>query len=272
MKYVVAVSGGVDSMVLLDMMSRIGGHDIVVAHFDHGIRSDSADDADFVRQVAMQYDFPFETQRVELGAAASEESARIHRYTFLHEVAGRHDARLVTAHHADDVIESIAINVSRGTGWRGVAVMDAPIDRPLLSTSKQSILQYARERNVSWREDSTNASDAYLRNRLRRKLAALPVEHKRALGELHQQQKVLKTKIHEEIAALVGEGPEYGRYFFLTIPKPVALECLRYVTEGRLTRPQCERLLVAIKTAAAGAVYEAGSGVRTRFTTRNFSL
>lgn len=272
MKYVVAVSGGVDSMVLLDMMTRVDGHDIVVAHFDHGIREDSAEDAAFVQHVAMQYDLPFETRREDLGPNASEESARSHRYMFLHEVARRHDAKLVTAHHADDVVESIAINLSRGTGWRGVAVMDAPIDRPLLNTPKQTILQYARERNISWREDSTNASDAYLRNRLRRQLVSLPDVHKKTLRELHHQQKALKEKINKETAELVGPGPDYSRYFFLSIPKVVALECLRHVTHGRLTRPQCERLLVAIKTAAAGAIYEAGAGVRIRFSTRNFTL
>jgi len=69
----------------------------------------------------------------------------------------------MTAHHADDVIETIAINHLRGTGWRGLAVLDSDIVRPLLGMSKEVIKDYAQKRGLTWREDSTNTSDVYLR-------------------------------------------------------------------------------------------------------------
>ena len=177
-KYVVAVSGGVDSVVLLDMLvskqpSNIyqlptTNYQLIVAHFDHGIRDDSNQDAIFVAKLAKKYGLPYVEKRVDLGVNASEEKARDERYDFLRSVAKQHDAKLVTAHHADDVIESIAINLSRGTGWRGLAVIDSDVIRPLTDMNKSEILSYARNHNLKWREDSTNSTNVYLRNRIRR--------------------------------------------------------------------------------------------------------
>ena len=270
--YVVGVSGGVDSITLLHMLSKISGHKIVVAHFDHGIRTDSADDASFVSTLASGYGFDFETAREELGPSASEEKARDRRYAFLRTVAKKHNGRIVTAHHGDDVVETIAINFTRGTGWRGLAVLDSDVQRPLLHMSKADILEYARLHSLEWREDSTNASDAYLRNRIRRDTKELHPDVKRELHALRSQQIESKRLIDQDIAALIGDGPEYSRYFFTHIPVKVAVECLRAVTDARLTRPQLERALLAIKTAGPKSSYHAGSGLTFDFTTRNFSL
>lgn len=87
MKYVVAVSGGVDSVVLLDMLVKTGEHELVVAHFDHGIRNESTDDANFVAGLAAQYGLPFKVTQGHLGSAASEELARNKRYEFLKGLA-----------------------------------------------------------------------------------------------------------------------------------------------------------------------------------------
>lgn len=271
-RYIVAVSGGVDSVVLLDMLSRVSEHDLVVAHFDHGIREDSAQDADFVAELAKAYGLPVEVKREELGEGASEDLARTRRYEFLREVASKHGGRIVTAHHGDDAVETVAINLRRGTGWRGLAVLDSDIARPLLHLSKAELLDYAKKRGLSWREDSTNASDAYLRNRIRQTIKKLSDDEKRQLLALRHQQLASKKLIDEEVARLVGPGPHYSRYFFTHVPKSVAVECLRFVTKARLTRPQLERALLAIKTATPGSVKQAGAGVSLRFTTRNFSL
>jgi len=270
--YVVAVSGGIDSVALLDMLSKTTDNEIIVAHFDHGIRNDSAEDAVFVETLASHYGFAFETKRVALGPNASEEKARDERYGFLRGVAERVGGRIVTAHHADDVVETIAINFHRGTGWRGLAVLDSDIFRPLLHLSKGELLEYARKHGLEWREDSTNASDAYLRNRLRKNTRTLELGTKRELLALRSQQVESKRLIEAEVLALVGPGPMYSRYFFAHIPVTVAVECLRAVTGARLTRPQLERLLLAIKTAQPKSAYEAGSGLTFDFTTRNFSL
>lgn len=266
-----AVSGGVDSIVLLDMLSRVPGHEIVVAHFDHGIREDSSQDATFVGELAARHGFVFETAREELGSEASEEKARERRYAFLRRVAKKYGGRIVTAHHADDAIETIAINIHRGTGWRGLAVLDSDIVRPLLQSTKADLLTYAQHRGLTWREDSTNASDAYLRNRLRRALVSLGAAEKQSLLWLRSQQLERKRQIDEEVSRLVGPGPDYSRYFFTHIPESVAIECLRYITKTKLTRPQLVRMLLAIKVAQPGTICHAGAGLTVDFTTRNFS-
>ena len=271
-RYVVAVSGGVDSVVLLDMLSQVNGHELIVAHFDHGIRDDSSDDGLFVGGLAAKYGYEFETIREELGPDASEQRARDRRYAFLRSVAEKHNARIVTAHHADDTVETIAINLHRGTGWRGLAVLDSGIVRPLLQISKADLLAYAAHRNLEWHQDSTNASDTYLRNRLRGAVAGLDGAQKAELLKQRESQINLKKDIDAEVRRLIGGGPSYSRYFFSHVPKNVGIECLRAVVDAKLTRPQLERALMAIKTALPKSSYQAGTGITFDFTTRNFSL
>ncbi len=272
MKYIVAVSGGVDSMVLLDMMTREGNNELIVAHFDHGIRPDSHLDASFVKQTAQRYGLPFEMKREELGAHASEELARNRRYAFLRDLARKHDATIATAHHLDDLVETVAINLTRGTGWRGLAALDSDVVRPLLDTEKAALITYALRNKIEWREDSTNQSDAYLRNRVRSQSRDMKEQAKREIRALHAHQKSLRRAIDEEVKNLVGEGPEYSRYLFTHMPVKAALESLRFVTGAKLTRPQLARLLHAIKVAKPGAKFEAGNGVKVHFSTRHFSL
>ncbi|MEI7539306.1 MAG: tRNA lysidine(34) synthetase TilS [Candidatus Saccharibacteria bacterium] len=271
-RYVLAVSGGVDSVVLLDMLSRQSGLELVVAHFDHGIRGDSVQDAVFVSDLAKKYNLPFETRREELGINANEETARDRRYDFLRSVAKKHDAKLITAHHADDVIETIVINLSRGTGWRGLAVLDSDIIRPLTNLTKVEVINYANEHNLTWHEDSTNSSDVYLRNRIRSKLVDFDSDKKSQLLGLWAEQKSLKRSIDGEVTRLVGDGPVYSRYFFTCIDQSTGVECLRYIVGARLTRPQLIRALFAIKTMLSGKTFQAGDGVSFRFAYRNFMV
>lgn len=271
MKYVVAVSGGVDSVVLLHQLVRSGQFELVVAHFDHGIRDDSERDAQFVRELAREYQLPFETRREELGPGASEELARDRRYAFLDEVAKKHGGTIVTAHHMNDIAETVAINLTRGTGWRGLAVLASDVYRPLLHMSKEDVIDYARKHNLLWREDSTNASDAYLRNRLRRHLGTKADERTRELAALRAQQVSLRREIDRELEALGLKHP-YSRYFINALPDVVAGEVIGMITGGKLTRPQRARARIAIATHQPGKVYQAGSGVTLSFTSRHFTV
>lgn len=275
MKYLVAVSGGIDSVVLLDMLAKSGGNDLVVAHFDHGIRPDSADDARFVEGLAWHYGLEYVTKREELGKDASEERARSRRYAFLRKEAARLDATIVTAHHQDDVIESIAINLLRGTGWKGLAVFAAnDIARPLLRFTKKDIRTYALANKLEWVEDSTNLEGTYLRNRLRRRIGAdLSDEQRERIIELWRDQAVLRNKIEAEMSGMM-DAEVWSRYFMTMIDPSVAMELLRagvsQKTGVSLTRPQAERALLAIKTARPGSTFEAGSGVKLQFTATTF--
>lgn len=261
MKYIVAVSGGVDSVVLLDMLAKEDEHELVVAHFDHGIRDDSHEDAQFVGELAKKYGLPFETGREELGKDASEELARDRRYGFLRAIAKKHNATIATAHHMNDIAETIAINVARGTGWRGVAVLASDVHRPLLAMTKREILQYAKKNRLEWHEDSTNASDAYMRNRLRRKMTDEDMVLQ--LATLRARQVELRDVLDREVGELLAsDSGTCSRYFFTHIPSAAAMELLRGLavrTFGTsLPRPQLERALLAIKTARAGTVFPFG--------------
>jgi tRNA(Ile)-lysidine synthetase-like protein len=275
MRYLVAVSGGIDSVVLLHQLVASGDHDLIVAHFDHGIRDDSADDARFVKGVAASYGLPFVMKREVLGAQASEERARHQRYAFLRTMAQQYQAIIVTAHHADDIIETIAINIQRGTGWRGAAVMQTPgILRPLLSMTKAQIRAYALEKRLEWVEDSTNGSDKYLRNRLRRLFAArLTFEHRGAIMDIWKRQLSLKDAVEDEVKSFAHQN-EYSRYYLNQIDSQLAIELLRAVivvkTKLSPTRPQLTRAVIAIKTARPGAIFEVGAGVRLKFYIRTF--
>lgn len=172
--YVVGVSGGIDSMVLLDLLATAPakrGYQLVVAHFDHAIRPDSAADAAFVAEAARTYAVPFETARAA-APLKSEAQARTARHGFLRSVAeARPGARIVLAHHQDDLIETSLLNVARGTGWQGMTpFIGTDIVRPLLSTPRRQIAAYAAHHDVWWREDASNADLGNPRNLLRREI------------------------------------------------------------------------------------------------------
>lgn len=278
MKILVAVSGGVDSMVLLHKLVHAEPkHEVIVAHVDHGIRADSDEDARLVEKVAQAYGCTYMHTALHLGPHASEDLARQKRYAFLHACMQQTGARKIyTAHHMDDIAETIAINITRGTGWRGLACLSAAdVERPLLHMTKQEIIAYARMHALEWREDATNNSDVYLRNRMRKKLANVTPDTVQQLAALRARQVELSQEIDAELAsacmhAQSAEG--HARYVYIQVPHACALEMLRHITDGKLTRPQATRALLAIKTYAPGKVFDAGSGVMLRFTKRHFTV
>lgn len=277
-KYIVAVSGGIDSVVLLHQLWKLHPAQLIVAHFDHGIRDNSADDASFVQQLAEKYKLPYEGVREELGGDASEEVSRERRYLFLRRIADTYGGVIVTAHHSDDVVETIAINLQRGTGWRGLAVLDSvEIMRPLIRFTKQQLRDYAGRHNLEWREDSTNQSDAYLRNRLRQKIATeIDDDTSLQLQALRDTQRHLKQLIDAEASEILQGDARYSRYFFSSIDEVTASELLRHACINQYGvsphRPQRSRALLAIKTINDGKTYQMGDGFSLQFTKRHFSI
>ncbi len=268
MNYVLAVSGGIDSVVLLDMVARdghfrklhFGGaswpEDFIVAHFDHGIRIESGKDLTFVRQLSAHYGVAFVTGSADLGADSSESIARRHRYNFLRSVSD--DGIVVTAHHQDDLLETIAINLLRGTGWRGLAPMASNIVRPLLNKTKAEIVMYAIDHNLTWQDDPTNFSAKYFRNRIRDRLTTLSPTDQHTILQLRNKQKQLRSDIEAELTSLAGQlvhvtenKTTIRRYYLIMMPDEVAIELLYKVTGGRLTRPQLGRLLLFAKVSRA---------------------
>jgi tRNA(Ile)-lysidine synthetase-like protein len=186
-RYLLAVSGGADSMVLLDLMAGAGRYDLIVAHFDHGMREESRSDRLFVQGAAKRYDLPFVYHTAALGRA-NEATARAARHTWLEQArSDRQALAVVTGHHADDLLETSLLNLARGTGRRGLAPMlSGPILRPLLNVGRAELREYAAAHRLVWRDDETNADTSNPRNFVRHELMphATPGWRDRYLGQV----------------------------------------------------------------------------------------
>jgi len=266
--YVVAISGGVDSMVLLDMLAKQSKSpepsalslQLVVAHFNHGIRSDSDLDEKLVKQAAKRYGLPIRIGRGNLGLNASEDKARRARYKFLGEVRDEFAAKaVITAHHQDDLIETAIINMLRGTGPRGlVAITDNPrVIRPLLNVAKAEILAYGRKNSISWYEDKSNQSPGYLRNRIRSSvMPKLGTQvQQRILGNI---KKVAKNsnEVNTLIASLshkIIKNNQINRHDFIMLPPEVASQLIMYWLRGREVREIDKKLVTRLETALRAA-------------------
>ena len=174
---VVAVSGGPDSIALLDLLVQTQGlHrlDLVVAHVDHGIHPESGKVAEQVRALAASYHLPFEIERLRLGELAGETLARARRYAWLEEVRLRVGAAVIfTAHHADDQVETVLMRVFSGSGPAGLAGMAAvrgKLVRPLLQFARADLLEYVRERGLQAWNDPANSDPRHLRSWIRNRL------------------------------------------------------------------------------------------------------
>ncbi len=179
-RILLAVSGGIDSMVMLHLYAS-AGYKPGIAHCNFHLRATESDgDEKFVRSVAdkmgvdyHQQDFDTEQSAAESGISI-QMAARNLRYGWFDEIRKKHEYSFVaTAHNQDDVIETFFINLSRGTGIRGltgIPVRSDMVIRPLLFASRESIVDYATGHNIPFREDSSNTSDKYLRNRVRHHL------------------------------------------------------------------------------------------------------
>jgi|SRR5829696_2087938 len=172
------VSGGPDSVALLRVLVVLGG-DPVVLHVDHGLRGEeSREDSEFVRELCGQLGVRCEMRRIRLQDGSNlQERARDERYRVAEEVATRLGLRAVaTGHTADDVAETVLMNLARGTGLRGLAGIPpvrGGIQRPLIKRTRREILDYLRELDQPYRTDPTNLTSKYARNRVR--LEILPV-------------------------------------------------------------------------------------------------
>lgn len=169
-RLVLAVSGGIDSMVLLDAVARLRRSDqrVIVATVDHGTGPHAIRAAALVAAEAMGRGFAVRTEHLRAGLR-TEAAWREARWRFFRGIARAEQARVVTAHTRDDHVETVVMRILRGAGARGLAGLHAPsgVARPLLEHTRAEIVQYARTRHVPFLEDPTNRSRVFLRNRVR---------------------------------------------------------------------------------------------------------
>jgi tRNA(Ile)-lysidine synthase len=188
-RYLIGVSGGRDSVVLLHLLVERGYQNLIVCHLDHQLRGRfSAADARFVEQLAARYELDFELGSTNVRTVAAkkklsiETAARVGRYEFFARVAKRKRCRtLFLAHHADDLVETFLINLFRGAGTTGLAGMreistrriddvELTVVRPLLGAWGGDIDRYVRDHRLRFREDASNRDLSPLRNRIRHRV------------------------------------------------------------------------------------------------------
>ncbi len=214
MKIVVGVSGGADSVGLLQVLRQLApeyGLQLHVVHLNHMLRPEAADDAAFVRQLAHHLGLPATIGCARVGAIArrlrtgTEDAGRLARYWLLETVADRIGAqRIALGHHAGDQVETVLCNIMRGAGPGGLAGIPprrGRVVRPLLCASKEEIAAYCRAAGLEWRTDASNLSPEFLRNRIRHRL--LPLLQKEFNPRLDQA--ILR------LAEIVGEENRWFR-------------------------------------------------------------
>ncbi|MCA9143905.1 MAG: tRNA lysidine(34) synthetase TilS [Planctomycetaceae bacterium] len=213
---IVAVSGGADSIALLRGLISLAEQStstLVVAHFDHRLRPDSEQDADFVdhlcRELQVRFEIGRATQDLAVGSTGSiEQVARDARYEFLTQVAHRVGARYVaTAHTANDQAETILHRIVRGTGIRGLSgipvsrelVPGITLVRPLLDIHREEVVEYLGELGQTFRNDATNLDESFTRNRIRNSLLPL----------IRKDYNMLVDESLRRLGALAGEMSDF---------------------------------------------------------------
>lgn len=171
---VVALSGGIDSMVLFDIISKLNKNTII-AHVNHNKRPESIDEFKYIQKMAKAKKIPFEGYSIDKTDNNFHHDSRLQRYDFFRAIAQKYKAtKIAVAHHLDDQVETVLMRIVRGTSFSGYSGIkeirydrNVTIIRPLMDLRKEQIIAYAKENNLHYFEDSSNNEDVYTRNRFR---------------------------------------------------------------------------------------------------------
>ena len=224
-KLLIAISGGLDSVVLYHILTSLN-FNISLTHCNFNLRGkESYLDEEFVNNLSQKtsnqiFIKSFDTEKYSKENKLSTQiAARELRYTWFQELVEKHNFDyILTAHHADDNLETFLINLTRGTGlegFTGIPKINGNIVRPLLPFSREEILKYAKENKIEWREDASNASTKYTRNKLRHQVIPVLKEinpsllssFKKTLENLQESQQILEDRI-EEVSSEIIETKE----------------------------------------------------------------
>ncbi len=272
--YILAISGGIDSMTLLDIVANNflnKNYKFVIAHFDHGIREDSNDDRLLVEKTSKMLNIDFEFISAQLPLESSEDFARNKRYQYLRSILNKYSAEaIITAHHQDDLLETAVFNVLRGTGRKGLTSLSDREDivRPLLKYTKNEIRRYAINHNLVWREDSTNNQLKYQRNIIRHQMIPkFSSDNHRVLINLITNQQIINKELDYLLDNLLKDISSFGiinKVILNQLPKSVINELIAtWLRNNRIydfDRKTIERIVNGSKIGIAGKKYDIKHG------------
>ena len=270
----VAVSGGIDSMVLLHVLGSLG-HPCSVVHVDHGLRGIESDqDAAFVRDTCLAAEIPFLFKRVDVPGrvratgVSIQMAARELRYAWFQELRYAEPMPIALGHHADDAVETLVLGLMRGVGahgWAGMRPANDGFIRPLLCVGREEVVRYAREHAIRYREDSSNADPKYLRNRVRHDVLPLLESARpgalrsigRSLKPLREMERLASLRIADECMDLRPDGHGVLRVPFDRIERSGAphLFLLHLLRERGFHPDTIERVREAVAEQATGGVF-----------------
>lgn len=241
---------------------------LVLAHINHGMRGVESDaDEQLVQGWAQQHQIPFEVHRLTSAPKGNFQAwAREERYRFLRKVKSQHGCQYIaTAHHRDDGIETALLNFLRGTGifgLRGIPALEGDLIRPLLQVSRSEIDAYVKKHDIPYRDDASNATDDYTRNRLRHQIMPALVQHfENSEQRLHSSLKLIEQDAESMLALankLYGNGP---RFLLKQLPTDQEATALYHLLKDRgFNRTQVHDMV----NASAGAICESQDWILTR--------
>lgn len=271
-KVILALSGGIDSMALADLLLK-SKVEFVAAHCNFHLRGEESDgDEMFVREFARKNGIQcfakhFETEKFAKEQGLSiEMAARELRYAWFEELRLQlHFDKIAVAHHADDQAETFFINLLRGAGLRGLKGMlpqNGVIIRPLLWASREQIRQYAVENQIVWREDHTNAESVYLRNKIRNQL--LPVFDElqpearqglyKSLEHLASENELYRELLKKKLSTIVKTDTETPHTSYLKTPTSYQL-LFEWLRNYGFNTDQCRFIFEAMETGVGNKYY-----------------
>lgn len=259
-KVLCAVSGGADSVALLHFLSRMEGVEVAAAHYNHCLRGEESDgDESFVASLCEGLGIECVVGRGDVSAYAAEsgksteDAARTLRYEFLRKAAAELGcSRIATAHNADDNAETVLLNMTRGSGLKGlcgIPPVRGEIVRPFLQTTREEIEQYLAENGLEHIEDSSNAADDYSRNRIRHHVTpvlrelnpAFSAAVARMTESLREDEEYLSSAAIEFIGR-EAEGNSIGVDAVMSLEEPVRMRVFRLMHGGELSAVHCRAI------------------------------
>ena len=302
-KVVLGVSGGVDSMVLLDVFYRLSeslGIGLHLAHLDHRLRPESATDGDFVEKISRERGLGFTRAEEEVARVARqrgwslEEAGRWLRYRFLDRVAQEQNStKIALGHHADDQAETVLLRLLRGSGTAGLGAMELARGgrylRPLLGFQRAEIEAYAQAGWVEFIEDISNRDPRFIRNRIRKELIPHLQQHYnpnivQVLGRtaqiLKDEDRFLNETVQGELDVVVHKSDEHKIILdaeqFLDYHIAVQRRIIRTILQGLSKREgpfDFARIETVLELMSRDAgVHEIGSGLRAQRAGKFFFL
>lgn len=257
----IGVSGGVDSVVLAHILASRDDYELILVFIDHGWR-DVSQDLKMVRELASQFSLPVHEKYLKL-KTKSEAEARAARYKVLHEAQEELGAQAVlVAHHADDQVETVILQLLRGAGRTGLNGLksEGELLRPLLPVAKKDIMTYAKQHQLSWAEDPTNDDMHYRRNWVRNEL--IPRKRMKSkrfeneVLEVIERAVELNARINTELKQMTNITPDKAQWNRLdmrrqsidVVQELIVYGCRQLNPEVELSARTIEQLAVDIKS------------------------